>query len=138
MSSLDDWSEETEKCKASYITFKWATGEMTVDFRSYVKAYNYGINSVKRLLRYCPHDVEHCAVMLRTVCILIVETKTEYKQVMDDAEKKFDEIDNKYLFVSEREKAKAPIRKNRDARRKTLSNRYEKLTKLKNLLEGAN
>ena len=81
---------------------------MTVDFRSYVKAYNYGINSVKRLLRYCPHDVEHCAVMLRTVCILIVETKTEYKQVMDDA------------------------------RRKTLNNRYEKLTKLKNLLEGAN
>lgn len=107
MGILETEAEEA-KCKASYITFKWKTGEMTVDFRSYVKVYNYGINSVKRLLRYCPHDVEHCAVMLRTVCILIVETKTEYKQVMDDA------------------------------RRKTLNNRYEKLTKLKNLLEGDN
>lgn len=132
MGILETEAEEA-KYKASYITFKWKTGEMTVDFRSYIKAYNYGINSVKRLLKLS--DVENCAIMLQTVCILIVETKSEYKQIMDDAEKQFDEIDNKYLFAAERENAKIPIRKKRDARRKALNKRYEKITKLKNLLE---
>lgn len=131
MGILETESEEA-KCKASYITFKWKTGEMTVDFRSYVKANNYGINSVKRLLKLS--NAENRAVMLQTLNVLYDEIRSEYNKVMDDAQKQFDEIDNKYLFAGEQEKKKIPIRKKRDARRKTLGNRYEKILKLKKLI----
>lgn len=133
MGILETEAEEA-KCKASYITFQWKTGEMTVDFRSYVKAYNYGINSVKRLLKLS--NAENRAVMLLTLNVLYDEIRSEYNKVMDDAQIQFDKIDNKYLFAADRENAKIPIRKKRDARRKTLGNRYEKVLKIIKLIEG--
>lgn len=133
MGILETEAEEA-KCKASYITFKWKTGEITVDFRSYVKAYNYGINHVKPLLKLS--NAENRAVMLRTVNILADEIKSEYNAIMDDAEKQFDEIDNKYLFEWEREKKKIPIRKKRDTKRKSLNSKYEKALKIIKLIEG--
>ena len=133
MSILETEIEEA-KCKASYITFKWKTGEMTVDFRSYVKANNYGINTVKRLLKLT--NAENRVVMLQTVNILADEIKSEYNAVMGDAEKQFDEIDNKYLFEWEREKNKIPIRKKRDTKRKSLSSKYEKALNIIKLIEG--
>lgn len=134
MSSLDDWCSEHEKCLMSVITIKYPAGEMTIDFRSFLIENNFGINRVKRLVKLnCSYEVSKS--MYRTVNSLIQETKTEYRHVMDDAEQKFDEIDNKYLFEMDREKAKKPIRKKRDAKRRELDGKYQKLLKLQNIIE---
>ena len=134
MSSLTDWSNEREKCWASQTTFIYPTGQMTIEFRTYLFEHNCGINYVKKLLKLS--NKENRAVMLQTVEVFADEIKTEYRHVMDGAERKFDEIDNKYLFEMDRENAKKPIRKKRDARRKSLNNTYNKLLKIKSEIEG--
>ena len=134
MSSLDDWSSEREKCLMSVITIKYPAGEMTIDFRSFLIENNFGINRVKRLVKL-NRSYEVSKSMYRTVDRLIEETKAEYRHVMDDAEQKFDEIDNKYLFEMDREKAKKPIRKKRDAKRRELDGKYQKLLKLESIIE---
>ena len=134
MSSLDDWISEREKCLMSVITIKYPAGEMTIDFRSFLIENNFGINRVKRLVKL-NRSYEVSKSMYHTVNRLIQETKTEYRHVMDSAEQKFDEIDNKYLFEMDREKAKKPIRKKRDAKRRELDGKYQKLLKLQNIIE---
>ena len=134
MSSLDDWISEREKCLMSVITIKYPAGKMSIDFRSFLIENNFGINRVKRLVKL-NRSYEVSKSMYRTVNSLIQETKTEYRHVMDDAEQKFDEIDNKYLFEMDREKAKKPIRKKRDAKRRELDGKYQKLLKLQNIIE---
>ena len=134
MSSLDDWISEREKCLMSVITIKYPAGKMTIDFRSFLIENNFGINRVKRLVKL-NRSYEVSKSMYRTVDRLIEETKTEYRHVMDAAEQKFDEIDNKYLFEMDREKAKKPIRKKRDAKRRELDDKYQKLLKLQNIIE---
>ena len=133
MSSLTDWSNEREKCWASEITLKYPAGEMKIEFRTYLFEHNLGINYVKRLLKLSNN--ENRVVMLRTINVLIQETKSEYIRVMDDAEKQFEEIDNKYLFEMDRENAKKPIRKKRDAKCRELDGKYQKLLKLQNIIE---
>lgn len=132
MSSLTDWSDERFKCWSSEITFKYPAGEMMVDFRTYVKYHRYGKNAVKRLLKLS--NARNRAVMLKTIDVLIDEIKSEYKQVMDDAQKQIDEIENKFLFPLERENAKKPIRKKCNAKRKSLNAAYEKLLDLKTII----
>ena len=135
MNSLgNDWISEHEKCLMSVITIKYPAGEMTIDFRSFLIENNFGINRVKRLVKL-NRSYEVSKSMYRTVNSLIQETKTEYRHVMDDAEQKFDEIDNKYLFEMDREKAKKPIRKKRDAKCRELDAKYQKLLKLQNIIE---
>ena len=124
--------DENEKCRASLITLNYPAGEMTVVFRTYLFEHNLGINYVKRLLKLSNN--ENRVVMLQTTDIMIDEIKAEYKKVLDDAEKQFDEIDNKYLFEMDRENAKKPIRKKRDVKRKSLNTKYEKLMKIKSLI----
>ena len=130
----NDWTSEHKKCLMSVITIKYPAGEMTIDFRSFLIENNFGINRVKRLVKL-NRNYEVSKSMYRTVDSLIEETKTEYRHVMDDAEQKFDEIDNKYLFEMDREKAKKPIRKKRDAKRRELDGKYQKLLKLQNIIE---
>ena len=134
MSSLDDWRSEHEKCRASVITIKYPAGEMTIDFRSFLIENNFGINRVKRLVKL-NRRYETSKIMLYTVNVLIQDTKTEYMRVMDDAQKQIDEIDNKYLFETDRENAKKPIRKKRDAKCRELDGKYQKLLKLQNIIE---
>ena len=136
MSSLDDWSEETEKCIQSRITFVWKTGEITVEFRTYVKTYNYAQKYVKKLLTIS--NTENRAVMLQTLNVLSDEIKTEYYNVMDEYERKMTAIDNEYLFEYDREQAKKPIRKKINSKRKALNSKYEKILKLIEIVEGAN
>lgn len=133
MSILETEAEE-KKCRASVITIKYPAGEMTIDFRSFLIENNFGINRVKRLVKL-NRSYETSKIMLHTVNVLIQDTKSEYMRVMDDAQKQIDEIDNKYLFETDRENAKKPIRKKRDAKRKALDSKYQKLLKLQNLIE---
>ena len=133
MSSLDDWCSEHEKCLMSVITIKYPAGEMTIDFRSFLIENNFGINRVKRLVKL-NRSYETSKIMLHTVNVLIQDTKTEYRRIMDDAEQKFDEIDNKYLFEMDRENAKKPIRKKRDAKRRELDGKFQKPVKIQNIL----
>ena len=136
MSSLDDWSEETEKCIQSRITFVWKTGEMTVEFRTYVKTYNYAQKYVQKLLTIS--NTENRTVMLQTLNVLSDEIKTEYCNVMDEYERKMTAINNEYLFEHDREQVKKPIRKKINAKRKALNSKYEKILKLIEIVEGAN
>ena len=73
MSSLDDWSEEIEKCWASQTTFIYPTGQMTIEFRTYLFEHNFGINYVKRLLKLS--NKENRAIMLQTVEVFADETR---------------------------------------------------------------
>ena len=134
MSSLDDWSEETEKCIQSRITFVWKTGEMTVEFRTYVKTYNYAQKYVKKLLTIS--NTENRAVMLQTLNVLSDDIKTEYYNVMDEYEHKMTAIDNEYLFEHDREQAKSRSEKKINAKRKALNSKYEKILKLSEIVEG--
>ena len=136
MSSLDNWGEEIEKCIQSRITFVWKTGEMTVEFRTYVKTYNYAQKYVKKLLTIS--NTENRAVMLQTLNALSDEIKTEYCNVMDEYERKIAAINNKYLFEHDREQAKSRSEKKINAKRKALNTKYEKILKLIEIVEGAN
>lgn len=133
MSSLDDWCDERVKCWTSEITLKYPAGEMTVEFRTYLKMHRYGKTYVKKLLQLS--NAENRAVMLQTLNILSDEIKTEYRRVINDSEQELTAINNKYLFEHEREQAKKPIRKKRDTRRKTLNNQYAKVLQIIELIQ---
>ena len=132
--SLKDWSAECEKRWASEITLKYPAGEMTVDFRTFVKDHNYTQKPVKRLLKLS--NAENRVIMLQTVDTIMGEIQTEFRKVMDEYEERITNINNSYLFEYEREGAKKPVIAKCKARRKALNARYEKLMKIRGLIEN--